>query len=225
MATPTWVAFTSTSSADAVLNASEPLRERERFQPYQMFRIVQRPDGSREMDHHSRRKIVSEDEALTIARNWDGFAISYHVGSVRADVHFCCWKEAGGNGLALETDTQIPYHRSDDYAEGEWLEQLLCEFTPLTKATISAYGHPYQVSYTSLDPAAVLRQLRDGSMLLLKGEVFHMISTALVSVDEMRQLFEGHQRNSRLKYTLTTTGYHVLSTVGPRRQSIVSSAG
>ena len=84
---------------------------------------------------------------------------------------------------------------------------------------MEGYGtdNAYQVGYVPLDPAVVVSRVRSGDLFSKRYPSFHSISVDLIAPEEMDALLKTFPKNMFLRYTLSTTGYHVLSVLTPQK--------
>lgn len=215
MSTPTWVRFSSVvSTIESIIEKMADLLQEHDFRLREVARLAWNSDQSKlEFDDSTIIKVSSERKALSIAREWDGFALSYNVVSINASMYLYFWNKQGATCLAVQTDTQIPWYESEELAEGEWLERFFCAYTASCRASVCAYGDYYPIKYESLNQERILSELRAGSLLKRPLQSFYMISTELMTPKEMMSILKSHLKDPYLHYFQTTTGYHVLSSI------------
>jgi hypothetical protein len=215
MSTPTWVRFSPfKGTVESAIARTALLRKQLRFRLREAARLAWARNRSKvEFVDDSLVKTNSEKEALKRAEDWDGLALSYEVTSIKALTYLYFWKADKNTGMALETDTQIPHFASDQLPEGKWFEEFLCRYTVDMGASLSAYGFYCPVEYKSLEAQPLLKELRDGSLLLRPLPSFLMIADELLSQAEMASILRSHKKHPSLHYRHIDKGYHLLSSI------------
>ena len=180
MSTPTWARFSPVSgTVESLINDSSELRTEHRFRLREMGRLARsKTGGVIAFDDDSMIAVSTESEAMTKAHEWEGMALCYDVLSINATIYLYYWHQDEKLCLAVQTDTQIPFHESDELREGEWLERFLIAYTAACGATTCAYGKHYPISYEPFDEEIALSQLRDGTLLRLPHSNLHVIAIA-----------------------------------------------
>jgi hypothetical protein len=212
---PCWFRFSAVTEPLAqMFGRTAALRESYGFRPRDMARLsLDEETGQFELQEESIQTIRKDGEALDIASEWEGFAVAYNVLEIRATVYLHFWKQDSGACLALEIDDQVPYVKLEGLAEGEWLERLAVEYTAACGASACAHGRDWYAEFIPLEPEQLILELRSGKLLKRPLPGFYMIAQSLLGNEEMASLLLEKERDSRLRYFRTSTGYHVLSSL------------
>ena len=152
------------------------------------------------------------EAALRSAEAWRGVALTFVVDAIGHNITINLWREHEKTILCLYLAREIMWYRSDDYDEGEWLLKFLLRFITALKADCCGYGRDwdYDVIYAPLDADRVLLRLRDRSLFSIPSPVIHLISSGLISYDEINSVIAAHDVPVGFRYRQNTTGYHML---------------
>jgi hypothetical protein len=215
MGHPCWFRFSVVPAPlEQVFVQAAALRESRGFKARDMTGLAWNEDsGQLELQEESIRVLRGEGEVLKVARAWDGFAVAYKVLPIRATVYLHFWRQESSTCLALEIDDQVPYVRVAGMLEGEWLERFVCEYTAACRASACAHGRDWYAEFTPVEPEQIISELRSGELLKRPLPGFYMLSQSLLGNEEMASVLLGQERDSRLRYFRTPTGYHVLSSL------------
>ena len=156
----------------------------------------------------------SRQEALSLARAWKAWGISFLARQVPGNVNLYLFDlQKDSLGAAISFDSSMVYFGTDELDKGEWLRKLLIALVSALACQVCGYGRDsaYRVGYVPLEPSVVLARLRSGELFVMPYPNFHAISVDLVNAEEMNALLERLPKSDFLKYGLATTGYHVLS--------------
>jgi len=159
----------------------------------------------------------SRAAALGLARSCKAWGISFLSREVPGNVDFYVFEiEKNSFGARLTVESSMPWYESEEHAEGEWLVKLLLTAVSALGCEVCGYGadDAYEAGYDSLDPSVVLARLRAGELFTIRSPQFHAFSSGLISPEEMAELLDRHPKKPRLRYKVSTTGYHVLYAVG-----------
>ena len=190
------------------------LRASHRFKARHALRILWDPDANCfDVDFGNDQPIRGDEQALELARTWDGVAIAYDVLSIRASMYLGFWRQAGMTCLSVETDTQVPYVTPSGMAEGEWLERFMCDYVSTCGVAACASGSGWS-SMEPLDATRLIARWREEGLPKRPARGFYMLSKDVLSNAEMDSFLRGRDEQDLrwLRYFQTPTGYHVLST-------------
>jgi hypothetical protein len=202
------------ASLGEVFERTGALREAHVFKARDMACLSWDEDsGQLEFQADSIQTFRNDGEALEIARAWDGFAVAYNVLSIRATIYLHFWKQESGTCVALEIDSQIPYVKFAGMDEGEWLERFAIEYAEACGAAACAYGRAWPIEFIALEPEQLVTELRNGKLLKRPLPGFYLLAQTLMEKEELASLLLGQERDSRLRYFRTPSGYHVLSSL------------
>lgn len=157
-----------------------------------------------------------KSEALSLARKWTAWGISFLVREIPAYVNLYIFDiQEGSLGVALSFDTSMLSYETDESPEGQWLRALFISLVAALGCAVCGYGpdNAYRTGYVPLSPAKILERLRAGELFKMSYPNFHAISVSLLTTEEMTALWERLPRSEFLKYGLATTGYHILSII------------
>jgi hypothetical protein len=151
-------------------------------------------------------------KALEISRTWRGVAMTFVVEAIRRNITINMWHDQDNTNLCLYIASEIMWYESGEYEQGEWLLKFLLQFTAALRADCCGYGRDpdYDFIYQPLDTARVLARLRDGSLLQIRRPVIHIITTKIISVEDVNDLIKKHTTRRGLQYRVSTAGYHAL---------------
>lgn len=155
-------------------------------------------------------------QAQDIAEDWDCFALVWLDRAAIAEYYlyiFDAQQDSFACSMAFESS--LAYHRTDESPSGARLEQLIFAITTCLDASVSGYGldSAYEVQHQPLSSEEVLGRLRSGELLSLPRPIFHLISTKLVSVEEVRALIREHNASPDPEHRVMGR-YHALGRVG-----------
>jgi hypothetical protein len=156
----------------------------------------------------------SRQEALSLARGWTAWGISFLARQVPGNVNLYLFDfQKDSLGAAISFDSSMVYFATEELEKGEWLRRLLIAVVSALGCTVSGYGRDsaYRVGYVPLEPAALLTRLRAGDLFVMPFPNFHAITVDLVKPEEMDDLLARLPKSEFLKYGVATTGYHILS--------------
>jgi len=214
MASPNWTRYSllDFSLPDFVIGLGEFLAPM-KFRLAEVGRLLFDPDRRSQDFSGETAKCNSEAEALRIGGKWDGMALAYVIRDISARIYFHFWAVDGKVALCVETATSVPYFENDELGPGEWFERFLCSMLGFTRASVCGYGNSYVVRYEPLDPEVVIAEIWSGELFARSAPSFHGISLKLLDAAEGTRLFEAYPKHPLLRHSITTTGYHVFSTL------------
>jgi hypothetical protein len=158
----------------------------------------------------------SRQEALSLARGWTAWGVSFLVRQVPGDVHLYLFDfQRDSVGAAISFDSSMVYFKTDDLEKGAWLRRLLIALVGALGCDVCGYGADpaYRVGYVPLQPAVLLGRLRAGELFVMPSPNFHAISVDLVKPDEVNALLEHFPKSQFFRSGVATTGHHILSTL------------
>jgi hypothetical protein len=95
----------------------------------------------------------------------------------------------------------------------QWLERFAIEYAEACGASACAYGWDWPIELIALEPEQLVTELRNGKLLRRPLPGFYLLAQTLLGKEELASLLLGQERDSRLRYVRTPSGYHVLSSL------------
>ena len=218
MAIPVWVRCSTVGDgiAETVRRDIAPLMQRFECQLFKVSRLGYDPyeqafGFAGDLTPDDTVACTTEEEALAAGAGWDGICLSYKLLPLTSYLYVYVWRLEERTCVALQIDAGVLYFRSDEDSDGDWLERFLAAAAASLHVDACVYGTGYEVVYEPIDPASVLRLIRDGTVMYRPYPSFHAVALAMISEAEVHQMLNTPGRPSPTRYTLTTSGYHVFS--------------
>jgi hypothetical protein len=144
-------------------------------------------------------------QALDVATDWGDFALRMLAEEPRGYLYLYWWSAGGLWNFNIELDSALVF-----FENGAWLRPALITVMSKLRADACAFGPRYEPGlFHPLDAKALAEDLRTGRLLETRFPHFHMLSTRLVSAEDVEAAM-ARPHPPRLKYELVTSGYHVL---------------
>jgi hypothetical protein len=140
-------------------------------------------------------------------------AVHFHSVPAKDDLYLYQWAVQGGRRLSVELGRgKLRYFASDEFEPvGRYQVALMLALAAAADADVCAYGKDYERDlFGTVDSRLLIDKLRDGKLLTQWTPAVFLISTKLIEQTEVEAAIKGNDA-SHLKYSIATTGYHVLS--------------
>ncbi|MEM9460056.1 MAG: hypothetical protein AAGF11_38125 [Myxococcota bacterium] len=150
-------------------------------------------------------------ELLDYATSHPVQAVQFLCTQPHDDLYLYLWTEGEEHRISVELGLgRLRHFESDDYPIGAYQVAVMLALAGAAEADVLAYGKRYQDLFVALEPAALLDELRAGTLLDKWTPAVHLFSTDIISKAEIELALRAND-GWHLRHTISTAGYHVLS--------------